>query len=92
MRLKGDKLFCECGYGSTVQTRQTDASGPHSIGFTAESGRHLARRFHEAYERLAPQFGYETRGDTRAFDPDSPNGRLMIAVCDEVFTDSGTQK
>lgn len=39
-----------------------------------------AREFHEAYERLAPQFGYETRPDTREFDPDSPNGRLMMAV------------
>lgn len=41
----------------------------------------LARQFHEAYERLAPQFGYETRTETRQFDPESPNGRLMIAVC-----------
>lgn len=39
-----------------------------------------AREFHDAYERLAPQFGYETRPDTREFDPDSPNGRLMMAV------------
>lgn len=43
-----------------------------------------ARRFHEAYERLAPSFGYETRKETRAFDPESPNGKLMIAVCGEV--------
>lgn len=39
-----------------------------------------AREFHDAYERLAPQFGYETRPETREFDPDSPNGRLMMAV------------
>jgi hypothetical protein len=44
----------------------------------------LARQFHEAHERLAPQFGYETRTETRAFDPESPNGRLMIAVCAEI--------
>jgi hypothetical protein len=37
--------------------------------------------FHDTYERLAPSFGYETRTDTRAFDPKSPNGKLMIAVC-----------
>lgn len=43
-----------------------------------------ARQFHEAYERLAPSFGYETRADTKAFDPTSPNGRLMTAVCGEV--------
>lgn len=41
----------------------------------------LARRFHELYEQLAPSFGYVTREDTRQFDPDSQNGRLMIAVC-----------
>lgn len=45
----------------------------------------LALRFHEAYERLAPTCGYETRVDTRSFDPTSPNGRLMIAVCAEII-------
>lgn len=45
----------------------------------------LARRFHDAYERLAPSFGYETREDTRAFDPASANGRLMVAVCEELL-------
>jgi hypothetical protein len=44
----------------------------------------MAIRFHETYERLAPSFGYETRKETRAFDPESPNGKLMIAVCGEV--------
>lgn len=43
-----------------------------------------AKKFHEAYERLAPSFGYETRTETRAFDPESLNGQLMIAVCQEV--------
>lgn len=41
----------------------------------------LARSFHDTYERLAPQYGYATREDTREFDPLSPNGRLMVAVC-----------
>ena len=44
----------------------------------------LARRFHETYERLAPRYGYETRPETRKFDPNSNNGRLMIAVCEEL--------
>lgn len=39
-----------------------------------------ARRFHEAYEFYAPYFGYITREDTRAWDPESNNGKLMIAV------------
>ncbi|MCB8988100.1 MAG: hypothetical protein H6661_10175 [Ardenticatenaceae bacterium] len=45
----------------------------------------LARIFHQTYERLAPQFGYETRQETREFDPESPNGRLMTAVCGEIL-------
>jgi hypothetical protein len=45
----------------------------------------LAREFHDAYERLAPQFGYVTRSETREFDPDSPNGCLMTEVVREVF-------
>jgi hypothetical protein len=44
----------------------------------------IAAAFHETYERLAPRFGYTTREDTRAFNSDSPNGRLMIAVCEEL--------
>ncbi len=44
----------------------------------------LAKQFHEIYERLAPSFGYETRIDTREFDPNSKNGKLMIAVTDEI--------
>ena len=44
----------------------------------------LARKFHEAYERLAPRHGYKTQLATRTFDPDSSNGKLMIAVCAEI--------
>ena len=45
----------------------------------------LAKQFHDTYERLAPKYGYETRPDTRQFDADSPNGRLMVAVCREII-------
>jgi len=45
----------------------------------------LAILFHETYERLAPEFGYETREDTKEFDENSKNGKLMIAVCDEIL-------
>lgn len=44
----------------------------------------LARAFHDNYERLAPDHGYETREDTKAFDPNSANGKLMIAVAAEI--------
>lgn len=45
----------------------------------------MAKRFHETYERLAPSYGYETRRDTKVFDPGSANGRLMAAVCAELM-------
>ena len=45
----------------------------------------LALKFHETYERLAPEFGYETRSDTKKFDSESNNGRLMIAVCEAIM-------
>jgi hypothetical protein len=44
----------------------------------------LARLFHATYERLAPEYGYETRPDTKDFDPESKNGRLMVRVCAEI--------
>jgi hypothetical protein len=52
----------------------------------------IARQFHDVYERLAPQFGYETREDTKVFDPQSQNGRLMIAVCAEVISEIERQR
>jgi len=54
------------------------------------SVRELAKKFHEVYERLAPNFGYETRLDTRQFDPASPNGRLMISAIQEVMAVMGS--
>lgn len=45
----------------------------------------LAKKFHETYERLAPSFGYETRPETKIFDPTSDNGLLMQAVCKEIL-------
>ena len=52
---------------------------------TKHTPEELALRFHEAYERLAPSFGYETRPETCTFDPDSSNGCLMLAVCRELL-------
>jgi hypothetical protein len=48
---------------------------------TTKDALKIAQEFHETYERLAPAFGYETRADTKTFDPESRNGRLMAAVC-----------
>lgn len=44
----------------------------------------IARLFHDTYEAFAPAYGYETREDTKEFDPESKNGKLMMAVCEMV--------
>jgi hypothetical protein len=56
----------------------------HAAMINAET---LARRFHEAYERLAPTFDYVTREATAVPWDDVPeqNKRLMIAVCAEIL-------
>lgn len=47
----------------------------------------LARLFHEAYEELAPSFGYKTRKDSAVPWEDVPekNKRLMIATAERVL-------
>lgn len=52
---------------------------------STQSAVRLAKVFHETYERRATEFGYETREDTKQFNEDSPHGRLMIAVCEDVL-------
>lgn len=46
----------------------------------------LARRFHEAYERLAPEYGHETRRESAVpWDQVPERDRaLMVAVCREL--------
>jgi hypothetical protein len=48
----------------------------------------LARLFHETYEKLAPQYGYETREESRTDWQDVPdnNKQLMIATCRELLS------
>lgn len=47
----------------------------------------LAKKFHEAYERLAENYGYSTRPETRvAWEEVAENNKqLMIAVCTEIL-------
>ena len=47
----------------------------------------IARAFHKAYERLAPEFGYDTRTETAVpwDDVPEPNRKLMIAVVTELI-------
>lgn len=51
------------------------------------SSESIARDFHEAYERLAPEFGYETRVESRTRWEDVPetNRRLMTAVVNDLI-------
>lgn len=60
----------------------TSSATPYQLPWTPEE---TARRFHEAYEHFAPAFGYKTRSDTREWNSDSANGRLMIAVIRNVL-------
>jgi hypothetical protein len=62
-------------------TRASAAPAPHR----ESQALRVARAFHEAYERLAPLNGYETRKDTRHFDPNTANGRTMLAVVTELL-------
>lgn len=47
----------------------------------------LARRFHELYETMAPEFGYETRKESAVAWEDVPekNRNLMVAVAAKVL-------
>jgi hypothetical protein len=51
----------------------------------------LARFFHETYERLAPEYDYDTRPESRTPWEQVPesNRRLMIATCAEVLRKLG---
>ena len=55
---------------------------PHE---TIVTGTQMAKDFHNWYEELAPEFGYETRDETKELDFDSPNGKLMLAVCERII-------
>lgn len=48
----------------------------------------IAQAFHEAYERLAPEFGYKTREASAVPWDEVPaaNKDLMVAVVDELLT------
>lgn len=54
----------------------------------------LAKRFHDAYERLAPEHGYETRKESAKLWDEVPeqNRSLMIAVCQELIDEGLGEK
>ena len=80
------KMFC--GHKSRVVCKtcaKPAEPAPEPVTTRLSDGYPIARAFHDTYERLAPQFGYETRADTKQFDPTTPNGKLMVAVCAEML-------
>ena len=52
----------------------------------------LVLEFHNTYEKLSTEYNYETRKDTRQFDFNSPNGKLMYAVIRKVVVPKLQQK
>lgn len=70
--------------GPIVESSPSPSPVVHDRLEDAES---LARRFHEAYERLAPRFGYETRfGELPWSELPENNRKLMAATCAEVLS------
>lgn len=63
------------------------AMGRWAVADRDREAARLAQAFHEAYERLAPSFGYETRkASARPWvEVPEPNRKLMEAVCAEVM-------
>lgn len=63
------------------------ADGDERWSWACSFGEPLAREFHETYEKLAPDFGYETREASAKPWEDVPeqNKDLMIAVCREIL-------
>lgn len=51
-----------------------------------ENWEETTQRFHDLYEKYAPEFGYTTREDTKQLDFNSNNGKLMLKVVSEVIT------
>ena len=45
----------------------------------------ITKNFHDTYEKLSKDYDYETRKETRVFDINSSNGKLMYATVNEVI-------
>ena len=95
-RAKMVEVFCmnpECGASlkgaklseKTIITAWNTRPTPPPNGGVDEAVK-LAQIFHETYERLAPQYGYETRKDSAVAWENVPakNRALMIAVCAKI--------
>ena len=48
----------------------------------------LARQFHYKFVKFSTSYGFVVKDSLRKFDPLSPNGALMIAVCAEILKEA----
>lgn len=46
----------------------------------------ITKNFHNTYEKLASEYAYKTREDTKVFDINSNNGKLMYATVNEIVS------
>lgn len=46
----------------------------------------ITKNFHDTYEKLSKEYDYETREDTKVFNVNSNNGKLMYATVNEVIS------
>jgi hypothetical protein len=51
----------------------------------------LAKFFHKTYEALATDYLYKTRYETKEFNENTANGKLMIATCGAVLKELSKQ-
>lgn len=80
VRFASDKVSDAPSMGRTLGLPKREA-------VTDSQAERLAKRFHELYETLAPQFGYETRKASAVEWEQVPenNRRLMIEVCKRIL-------
>jgi hypothetical protein len=83
-------------FGSASRQARHEFIAATLAGLAARTGEPeaLAQRFHEAYERLAPSFGYATREASAKPWVEVPenNRRLMTAVCAEILASLTTDR
>ena len=46
----------------------------------------ITKKFHDTYEKLSKEYNYETREDTKVFDINSNNGKLMYVTVNEIVS------
>jgi hypothetical protein len=65
----------------------SDVEVPGATGKPMPNAFELARFFHQEYERLAPDYGYETKKESAVpwEQVPLPNRRLMVAVAESIL-------